>query len=169
MATTDTRTDAERRYDAERDGTLYTAQPIADEPLSPDEETILTILLAETKHREAFGQLAGGTLIYGLFEGGQRSPCANITTSEWCLTADNDGHFAGGTRDQRITFEDWSLSDIAALRNLLNSDAIERLHAAAVAWAAGDTQPPGDLFDAGFQAGYAAGLEDGRIEAKRAA
>ncbi len=45
--TTDTRTDAERRYDAERDGTLYTAQPThTDEPLSADEETVLNILLA---------------------------------------------------------------------------------------------------------------------------
>jgi hypothetical protein len=168
----------EARYDAERNGTLYTKPgsdtvwagvlDITDDPandgreISPDEERALDILLADedavnawidaarTPADQPFGQLANGTVIYGTFDttkvgAGRRSGCVTIETPAIMLTADCDGFVSGENRrgdDWSINFDGASLAEIHALRDFLNSGAVERMLAAAVAWEHGDTEPP---------------------------
>ena len=154
--TTDTRTPAERRYDAERDGSLY-ARPAAlqdnprvDLPLLPEEATILAHLRAglalDLPAGVQFGQLADGTPIMGDFEpggaAGQRSGVVSIDTPSWSLHADADGMIAGQNARESISFDTLTYQDVIELRALVASDTFERLYTAAVAWERGDTTAP---------------------------
>ena len=156
--TTDNRTPAEIRYDAERNGSAYarTAErqddPRIDLPLLPEEETILEHLLdGMTIGLPAgvqFGQLADGTPIMGNFEPGgapgERSGVVSIDTPTWSLFADADGMIAGQNARESVAFDRLTYQDVLDLRALVTSDTFERLYTAAVAWKRGDTVAPSD-------------------------
>jgi hypothetical protein len=98
---------------------------------------------------QPFGTLTDGTVIYGTFDttaagAGKRSGCVTVRTPAINLTADCDGFVSGenGRDDWSINFDGASLEDIRKLRDFLNSGAVERMLAAAVAWENGDSEPP---------------------------
>ena len=150
--TIDTRTPAEIRYDALKDGSAYVKpaalqdNPRVDLPLLPEEATILDHLWAglalELPADVQFGQLADGTPMMGSFGGGQRSGVVSIDTPNWSLHADADGMIAGQNARESIAFDTLTYQDVLDLRALVASDTFERLYAAAVAWERGDAAAP---------------------------
>lgn len=162
-----TQAEMEAKYDAERSGAAWLkVQAITDDPrdigsqildiltndddAGDDEITIAQwIDAALTPTDQPFGTLADGTVIYGTFDttaagAGERSGCVMVRTPAINLTADCNGFVSGeNNRDEwTINLDGASLAEIHALRDFLNSGAIERMLAAAVAWENGDTQPP---------------------------
>jgi hypothetical protein len=154
----------EALYDAQRSGAAWLkVQAITDDPtndgaaqvwdmiidaITPAESRALDILL-KAQSDQPFGQLADGTIIYGGFDTTKapavRSGCVSVRTPAIRLTADCDGFCSGENQPGdgwSINFDGASLDELHALRDFLNSGAVERMLAAAVAWENGDTQPP---------------------------
>jgi hypothetical protein len=166
------RTSAERAFYELREGSGWlpilasTDDPTNDGQLHDDEQAIAAWIDARQPDRQPFGTLADGTVMYGGFDttkagAGVRSGCVTVNTSAMMLTADCDGFVSGENRrgdEWSINFDRASLDEIRALRAFLNSDAIERMLVAAVAWRYGDSEPPAF---AEPQSDYRRGWDDG--------
>ena len=136
--TIDTRTDAERRYDAQRLSRMPIAdqaQPHADKPLSAAEETILNHLLSVSRAngdtKTPLVTLANGATIVGTHE---RDGSANCV-----LLEAGDGHFyydgvafAGDWADFYV--EEMTLDQAMKLRAFFASDMMDKLIDAAKSW-----------------------------------
>lgn len=147
MTINDTRTEAEIRYDAERDGSRYFQQPRENTDL------LIQILERLEAHERAddeppeepFDTMPDGTVIYGIYDGTpdagyERSSCVTASGDNWLLTV-AEGEAAGHMFDQAIDFQETTPDQLRALRDLLNSGILERMEAAAVAWGRGDKAP----------------------------
>lgn len=155
----DTRTDAEKRYDDLKSGAAYftPAQPDADDPtrdlpLLPEEEAILDILdpwhtilgaPADLPDDKPFGKLSSGAPITGSMDSdGGRSGVVTAHGDGWHFCVDDAGYIAGGYHDTGLTFEDVTIAQLRALGALIASGAFEQLYQHAIAWGRGDDTPP---------------------------
>lgn len=158
----------ERLYDLQRSGELYrkprglllaVADVIDDEAAiaawidkeraAEDTDAIISLLEEidggdREPDPEAFGTLADGTPIMGVFDGVNgvyhRHSCVESTLEEWHITAGADGVFSFGT--DGLDIDPITMPQLRALRELLNSGTFERMVLAAEAWGRGDAEPP---------------------------
>jgi hypothetical protein len=151
----DTRTPQERRYDAERDGTLYIKPEPAEDPNYNPWDDIIPVLLDGTPAPyypapQPFGQLTDGTPIMGGWNGvpgsGQfdRWGVVHAEPEGFSLCVDDSGHIALSNEgaEPAIDIDGATVAQIAALRAFLNTDAIEQMLTHAIAWGRGDAEPP---------------------------
>jgi hypothetical protein len=154
----DTRTEAERRYDAERTGTLYFPEPTEREILTAiidlapatDEADynpwadIIDVLAGVEQQR--FGQFADGTPILGQFN--MRAPkrwgVVHAKPAGWSFCLDDSGHISGSSAGEEPTIDvdGATIEQLKALAALVNAGVFDRLLAAAEAWGRGDAEPP---------------------------
>jgi hypothetical protein len=194
-ATLDTRTEAERRYDAERSGAAWLkVQAITDDPTNDGSEDAIKLRILQeeqarraglfgklkeaaqemdrlhigienfpadirdneaclrwmneqiatarwelAQRQEPFGVLADGTQIMGEYNEGERWGVVCVEVGTWLITADDAGYFSFG--NGRFDIQEVTRADLVQLCDLLNSGVFDHLHATAVAWERGDTEP----------------------------
>jgi hypothetical protein len=155
----DTRTEAERRYDAERTGTLYFPEPTEREiltaiiDLAPATEEDadynpwddIIDVLAGVEH-QPFGTLPDGTPIPGQFDlrAPKRWGVVHAKLAGWSFCVDDSGHIGGSSAGEEpsIDFDSATIEQLRELAALVNAGVFDRLLAAAVAWGRGDAEPP---------------------------
>jgi hypothetical protein len=183
MTSIDTRTPAEIEYDRLALSSR-TAQP-ADEPLSADEEKILSALIRITadgtpnkydtgewsmhwtKVETPIITMPDGSTIVGTYEVDGSRDCVHLQSKDGQFYCGPDGGLSGDWADHY--FEELTQEQVEKLRELFTGPLLPTLIDAAKAWVTGSAVTTVDPFDAGYQAGYNEGLKDGRMEAQRAA
>ncbi len=147
----DLRSDAEKRYDAERDGTLYTAQPersplfyelkawidshFDGDTLTDQEKLVLQLITMRQPTEPADTPLLtfeDGSTISGTYEDDGERACVHLQAQDGQFYAAFDGSISGDWGDHY--FEELTIAQIEKLRELFSSPLLPALIDAAKAW-----------------------------------